>query len=175
MVGALTLKAPAFADCHIPSVDTGQREHLFAPASRYVIDGEEVIDKETKLIWQRCSIGQHWRDGSGCEGTVQTFSLSDAILQASGRWRVPTADELMTLISENGCKTPFINEEVFPGMSDDRAADGDDPRSYWTSSRRYDPVQNETVTAEVPFYIGKPIWGGLRNRRYAVRLVQSGQ
>ena len=75
----------------------------FAQASpaahpRYVIKGDTVYDKQANLSWQRCSLGQRWVDGTGCVGTVERFDFRTAQQQASGTWRIPTKDELPTLV-----------------------------------------------------------------------------
>jgi hypothetical protein len=74
-----------------------------------------VFDKKTHLTWQRCSVGQAWQDGRGCIGTVQGLTLLQAELLETSGWRLPTIEELETLVSSN-CTRPAINEEVFPGM-----------------------------------------------------------
>lgn len=84
------------------------------PTSRYEINGAQVIDKETKLTWQRCSFGQKWQDGAGCVGTPEQLTWAQA-KKMSGAWRLPTKDELGTLIS-NAC-LKSANAEVFPGFS----------------------------------------------------------
>ena len=74
-----------------------------APAanSRYVIQGDTVYDKKTDLTWQRCSVGQRWAEGKGCVGVIKTFTFDDAQRQGNGMWRVPTKNELGTLIDQN--------------------------------------------------------------------------
>ena len=49
------LSASAWAACD------PQRNPI--PASRYATSGAEVTDKETGLVWQRCSVGQTWQEG----------------------------------------------------------------------------------------------------------------
>ena len=56
-----------------------------APNNRYEIvansNGSEILDKQTKLIWQRCSIGQIW-DGQSCIGTPTQLTWDKALLKA---------------------------------------------------------------------------------------------
>jgi len=97
---------------------------------RYVINSAEVYDKKTDLTWQRCSFGQHWKDGLGCVGIIKTLNWDDAQRQASAQWRVPTVDELSSLIDHEKTKGEqilAIDEVAFPDM---------DVRHqfYWTSS-----------------------------------------
>jgi hypothetical protein len=83
------------------------------PTSRYEIKGDQVFDTETKLTWQRCSLGQQWKDGAGCAGTPRELTWQQARRQ-SGAWRLPTKDELLTLMS-NACLRS-ANAEAFPGI-----------------------------------------------------------
>ena len=84
--------------------------------SRYVIKGDSVYDKKTNLTWQRCSVGQKW-DGARCAGNAERFTFDDAHNLGDQAWRVPTKDELASLIDQNrkakGLK-PMINITVFP-------------------------------------------------------------
>ncbi len=133
------------------------------PSGQYVIAGATVYDKKADLTWQRCSIGQSWRRGAGCVGVVRTMTWDEAMRTATGDWRVPTIDELRTLVSES-CKSPAINEEAFPDMSSDAFW-------YWSSTN------NGSLAAwYVDFGVG--ISGiGFNGRPYtdAVRLVRGGQ
>lgn len=94
------------------------------PTSRYEINGDEVYDKETNLTWQRCSVGQDWKEGQGCVGEPRAVSIKDA-RRTPGKWRLPTKEELSSLVS-NAC-LKSVNAEVFPGI-------GLMHPSYWTSS-----------------------------------------
>ncbi len=50
-----------------------------APDSRYATlsNGSEVQDKVTKLVWQRCSMGQRW-NGKTCLGTAMGYNWDTA-------------------------------------------------------------------------------------------------
>ena len=85
------------------------------PTSRYTIHDGEVYDQLTHLTWQRCSVGQRWMGALGCVGVIRQMTWNQAMAQATGNWRLPTADELRSLIASN-CSHPAINEEVFPDM-----------------------------------------------------------
>ena len=61
----------------------------------------------------RCSVGRRWDDGAGCVGDSRTFNHYDANEDWSDGLRLPTLDELKTLVAE-GCKVPAIDEEIFP-------------------------------------------------------------
>jgi hypothetical protein len=86
--------------------------------SRYVILGTTVYDKKTDLTWQRCSVGKRWVEKKGCTGDIQTFKFDDAQKQWEGSWRVPTKDELLTLIDQHNQKNTkqksMINVIAFP-------------------------------------------------------------
>ena len=119
-----------------------------------------AFDKVTGLTWQRCSAGQSWQNGKGCIGTVQGLAVLQAELLEVNGWRLPTIEELKTLVSPN-CTRPAINEEVFPGM---------DVQSlyYWSktspraSSFDYLNFETGTVSADGD------------QEPYSVRLVHSG-
>lgn len=93
---------------------------------RYLIRGGEVYDSRTKLTWARCSVGQEWKN-EHCVGTINNFTFSSAQKQASGGWRVPTKDELVTLIDSDRKNFPTIDMVAFPDM------DASHPW-YWSST-----------------------------------------
>lgn len=73
---------------------------------RYAIstDGQTVTDKETGLMWMRCSLGQSW-DGSRCAGEAREYTQDDARKAAQnhryagyGDWRLPDIEELSSLV-----------------------------------------------------------------------------
>jgi hypothetical protein len=94
--------------------------------SRYVIRGGEVYDQQTKLTWSRCSVGQEWKN-EHCSGAIKEFTFEDAQKQAGGGWRVPTKDELASLIDADRKKFPTTDVTAFPDM------DASHPW-YWSST-----------------------------------------
>ena len=84
------------------------------PTSRYEITGGQVLDKETKLTWQRCSMGQKWVEGTGCTGTPQEVSWTE-LKKLDGAWRLPTKEELQSLVSKACLRS--VNAEAFPGIN----------------------------------------------------------
>lgn len=60
-------------------------------------EGHLVWDKATKLVWQRCSVGQTW-NGKTCTGNAQKFTFDQAQQQAGNGWRVPTLREFSSLL-----------------------------------------------------------------------------
>lgn len=98
-----------------------------APDSRYqLVGGSEVLDTQTKLIWQRCSLGQTW-NGVTCTGTATTHTWTDALAKAKAvgnGYRLPNIKELQSLVEE-ACYNSSINETLFPST----------PSSvYWSAS-----------------------------------------
>ena len=112
-----------------------------APDSRYELvvgsGGSEVKDKQTGLIWQRCSIGQTW-SGTSCTGTPIPQTWTNALQQAKdygGNKRLPNIKELQTL-AEKACYNSAINELFFPNTI---------ASVYWSSS----PVASSNDYARV--------------------------
>jgi hypothetical protein len=72
-----------------------------------------VTHSKTGLIWQRCSVGQTWKNGE-CQG-VATFQPVDLKSNLGGNtdWRLPTYKELLTIVdySQYG---PATNLIAFP-------------------------------------------------------------
>ncbi len=144
--------ASAFAAC-----DTSKPNQK--PTSGYVLKGATAFDKATNLTWQRCSVGQTW-DGKGCAGAVKGVPWLDGQALAENGWRIPTIDELKTLVSPT-CAKPAINEDVFPGIDKDSYY-------YWSmtepreNSVSYLDFATGSVSADAP---AEP---------YSVRFVRTG-
>lgn len=85
--------------------------------SRYVANGGEVYDRKADLTWQRCSVGQRWNEDVGCVGVIKTFTYAEARKQGYGAWRLPTKDELTTLLNHERDRWPKIEIETFPDMN----------------------------------------------------------
>jgi hypothetical protein len=131
---------------------------------RYVSQGGSVYDKTTGLTWARCSVGQHWEEGVGCVGIVKTFSFDDAQQEGSGVWRIPTKDELASLIDQVRAdynEKPTIDEVTFPDMDESKL-------DYWSSTS-----SEKSSGWRVSFGTGG-IDDRVRSSTYAVRLVRSG-
>ncbi len=86
---------------------------------RYRDLGDGVaLDTQTNLQWMRCALGQTW-NGQTCVGEAKQFNWNDAIKIAKETryagytdWRLPTIDELKTLIVTG--QKPTINQQAFP-------------------------------------------------------------
>lgn len=151
-LGAIATSAPVWAACDDlrPTI----------PSSRYVMAGGEVYDTQTDLTWQRCSAGQNWMDAGGCAGEIEEFTWAQADDLAGDGWRLPTKDELITLISQ-AC-TPSVNPEAFPDM--------DVKKLWYWSSDQMDPD-----LAGLVYFDGGATFNGYRTSMNAVRLVRSGK
>jgi len=130
------------------------------PNSQYVIQGATVYDKASNLTWQRCSVGQTWKDGAGCTGEVKVFPWAKTKELERDGWRLPTEAEIETLLSPT-CSNPSINEEVFPNMNMKDLY-------YWsgTGSGAYASYAN---------FVKGFVSTDAADEPYAVRLVRSGK
>ena len=130
------------------------------PDARFVVNGGEVYDSKTNLTWQRCSVGQTWSQDM-CTGTVEGMTWDKAAKQKKGGWRVPTRDELLTLV-EIPCGISKANRTVFPNMSDYTSM-------YWSSTAE------EKGLAWLVGVNNAGTFNGYRTSDNAVRLVRSGK
>ena len=72
------------------------------PTDRYEVrgsNGDMIYDTTTQLEWQRCSLGQTW-NGRTCTGEANPYTWDQARAAADrvSGWRLPTIDELRTLV-----------------------------------------------------------------------------
>ncbi|WP_022952669.1 DUF1566 domain-containing protein [Leucothrix mucor] len=107
----------------------------------FVDNGDgSITDNKTGLIWKKCSEGL---SGDSCQyGSAKDYSLPDALSLTSGSWRLPTIQELRTLMlcsngptdkpwvkgcsnEGSGHETPTINQKYFPNIRREY---------YWTST-----------------------------------------
>ncbi|WP_168194924.1 Lcl C-terminal domain-containing protein [Chromobacterium phragmitis] len=143
--------------------DTSRRAST--PSSRFTVDGEEVRDKRTGLVWLRCSVGQRW-DGKRCFGEIRLLRHQEARRHSAALghgWRVPAIEELAGIV-ERRCQNPAINRNIFP----DVAELYDNSAKYWS----------DTPIAEIPpliynidFLTGEAD-GSTELARLGVRLVK---
>jgi hypothetical protein len=129
--------------------------------SRYVIKGGEVYDSQTNLTWARCSVGQKWKD-EHCVGTVVYFNFAEAQKQANGGWRVPTKDELLSLVDHQRKNFPTIDTTAFPDM------DASHPW-YWSGT-----PNGSSIAWYVDFTDGYSSGFIDEANKLAIRLVRSG-
>ncbi len=142
-------------------------------------DQEIVEDTRTKLQWQRCTLGQTW-NGATCVGEATKYEWWDeARLTASAGWRLPTKDELSSLVycgsgepanwkpSSEWCKgayekKPTIWSAAFPNTP---------AGLFWSSS----PYAGGYDGAWSVNFFGGSVYGGGKWGGYYVRLVRGGQ
>jgi hypothetical protein len=128
-------------------------------AGRFVVKADEVLDTKTNLTWQRCSIGQQLVSDT-CSGTVGTFTWEQAKKRAGGGWRLPTLDELSSIVSQP-CGLTAADKKAFPVDSI--------KSSYWTAT-----ATEKDLAWMVGFNNGST-FNGFRTAPNAVRLVKGGK
>ena len=101
--------------------------------AQFFEDGYKIKDVRNNVIWLRCTVGQTWDyDTKSCLGEIVKLNHDEveiaktqAAEQLGGTWRLPTLDELESLVCEE-CEKPKVNENYFPQIS---------PEAYWTQTR----------------------------------------
>jgi len=101
-------------------------------ARSYYVDNADgtVSDKATGLVWQKCSRGQ---SPPSCSGTATNHDWDDSknycqnLNLASKTWRLPTAEELLTLRDYGQSTNPAIDTSFFPATIGSGIP-------YWTSN-----------------------------------------
>ncbi|MDW7534818.1 MAG: DUF1566 domain-containing protein [Candidatus Nitrotoga sp.] len=106
-----------------PVASVTKSDQLCAQAqARYVVsmDGNEVADTTTGLIWRRCAEGMKMT-ADGCSGAATAFSSDQAQgwtkneVSTSGKpWRLPSLKELLSIV-DSSCCNPAIDAAAFPG------------------------------------------------------------
>lgn len=114
------------------ATDSAERPAAAAPAvaERWKISGGEVLDTRTGLTWKRCSVGMNWDGKTACSGEKRLLDQDGLSNLHEGPWRVPTQEELSTLVDESRKEAgaaPVIDTTVFPDMNDGQFW-------YWTRS-----------------------------------------
>ena len=102
-------------------------------SAQYIAQGHKIKDLKLGITWLRCSVGQAWDPSIGsCTGSAvkidQTqveYAVFEANRQLGDTWRLPTKEELESLICE-ACPPPKINAEDFPNILSE---------AYWTQDR----------------------------------------
>jgi len=122
-----------------------------------VLDDEAVLDRETGLVWQKSAddVTQNWYE-------AQSYCYT---LELGGRkgWRLPTIDELTTLIDPDQTDPALPGGHPFTGsnlLSD-----------YWSSTT---DAYNTSYAWRVGFYDGG-VGGYGKSKGCYVRAVRSGQ
>ena len=107
--------------------------------TKFVDNGNgTILDKQTGLIWQKCSVGQT-NITTTCSGGASTpnwtsaFGTCTGLGLASRTWRLPNVQELKTIFDVSRASAPTINITFFPGTVSN---------NYW-SSTTYRPGTTE--------------------------------
>lgn len=147
-----------------------------------------ALDTRTKLMWQRCDVGQIW-NGNTCTGEASNITWNDAMPNGQQKswasfagysdWRMPTIEELRSLVycssgnpktwndTSKECKgnyqKPTIDTTAFPGTL------------HWVWSSSAD-ASGPTGTWSLSLYFGNGNVGWTNGSdAYQVRLVRAGQ
>jgi hypothetical protein len=165
----------SLADAFAADSTSSESQVIQQGRSRFELHGDTVYDTKTKLTWARCSVGQQWQEDKGCVGEVQRIQFPAAMELQKDHWRLPTKDELGTLIDAPALinikklsldeisvvkrQKPTIDVDAFPGMSDTLL-------SYWSST-----TADDNMVWTVYFGDGSVGQSHL-SAPYAVRLVR---
>lgn len=154
-----------------------QTHDRVADALRYEFHGDRVYDKQTDLTWKRCSVGQQWREPDQCIGKPSelTFYQAARLPKKGFAWRLPSPFEVSTLSRgalegrlsmSYGLPGPLADMQALPLMDCYRLM-------YWTNE-----VTSSTGAWIADFNNGNVQFldstHGLPNRRFAVRLMHTG-
>ena len=94
---------------------------VFSRAEAQFFEEEHLItDVRNNITWLRCSVGQTWdNEAKTCTGELVKLNhdeieiaLQQASEQLGGEWRLPTLDELESLVCEE-CEPPKIKKNLF--------------------------------------------------------------
>ena len=119
---------------------------------RFIDNGDNTItDTKTGLIWAKNTAA---KDANFADAEQAVAALGDG-------WRMPTIDELATLVDRTRYN-PAINTEAFPDTESDW---------YWSSTPH---AKYTSAVWVVNFHLGT-VGGGLRDLNGCVRAVRSGQ
>lgn len=130
----------------------------------YSGDGAEVTDVSTELTWRRCSEGQVWSN-ERCVGKATEHNFKGAQALAKSRatrqnaWRVPTVEELGTLVVPAG-KPAAIDNTAFPDTVSNR---------YWSST----PHDTDATQAMIVLFKDGHVFKYHRNNKAYLRLVRN--
>ncbi|RZM81484.1 adhesin [Pseudoalteromonas rubra] len=103
------------------------------PTEQFVVNADgTVCDKQTNLMWQRCTFGQVYNSDNGsCDNVAQELSWQQALQTANAQefagysdWHLPNVKELASIV-EHSCVKPSINETVFLATLE---------KNYWSST-----------------------------------------
>jgi len=135
-------------------------------AASYTNNGNgTVTDSATNLVWQQCSMGQN--QDATCSGTATNATWQNAMdycenLSLAGKeWRLPSANELKTIVDKSKSAAPYIDTTYFPSTLS----------NYYWSSTTYLAA---TANAWVVYFANGNVPASSKAANYYVRCVSSG-
>ncbi|WP_105072710.1 DUF1566 domain-containing protein [Chromatium okenii] len=169
-IAKITTRYFDFGDGTVLDIQTGK---VGKPCGQRYSDFSDgtVLDIQTGLQWMRCALGQNWTSAT-CTGEAKQYnwyaahSAANELNKNGGYagqcdWRLPSIDELKTLIVEG--QKPTIDQQAFPNtpVSD-----------FWSGS----PVANNSGNVwYMSFYRGGHIDRYTPKANVHVRLVRGRQ
>ena len=134
----------------------GQERYQVSP------DGQQVQDSKTGLSWRRCAEGMAW-NGKACAGKPAKYSYVNAqkyvATQAASGWRLPTKDELLTLVDKTK-KKPAIDGNAFPNTP---------PTMFWATR----PESSDNLNAWIVDFSRGHVFGNNGTKAPHLRLVRA--
>jgi hypothetical protein len=128
-------------------------------------DGQQVTDSKNGLVWRRCAEGMQW-NGSICSGKPLKVKFAGAKSAAGSAgdgktWRIPSKDELLTLIDVKAKKKPkIVDATAFPNTPS---------LPFWATREGTDDNLNAWL---VNFANGK-VQGNVGQSKFPLRLVRA--
>jgi hypothetical protein len=151
-----------------------------SPNERYRFLGKDqgtVEDTRTKLQWQRCSLGQTWT-GAICAGEATRHEWDEAMRGAPAGWRLPTKEELASLIYCSSGQPAYWNptfkscEGAYEKPTIWSAAFPNTPAGwFWSSS----PYAGHANRVWLVYFYGGLVGRGAKSNASYVRLVRGGR
>lgn len=126
--------------------------------SSFTDNGDGTIkDNTTGLTWEKCSKGL---SGTSCgTGTATTYTWTNALAACTGSWRLPTVNELKSIMDSTKTSAPGIDAAYFPATVNGR---------YWSSST----FSNVTTQAWYVSFTDGRVYGDVaKTTTYNVRCV----
>lgn len=123
-------------------------------------DGRQVTESSSGLVWRRCAEGMTW-SGSACTGKPLKVTFAGAKAAAGKGWRVPTKEELLSLVDAQAKKKPRIDATAFPNTPS---------TPFWATRAGSDDDLNAWL---VNFANGR-VRGNIGQAKFPVRLVRAG-